>query len=197
MPDTQTLELILTFLVALAVVIQAIALIIIMVIVRKSLRDALQQFEDLRFKVTPIISTVQDLVQRLSPKITAVTDDVQGLVKRLSPKIESVSDDLTEVAHKVRAEANDVQTTAKEIVERLRHQANRLDSMTTSLLDAVDRAGAFVNDAVAKPLRQLNGMLASARAVVDSLRTPVRDGNRDGNHTPPPPHADADKDMFV
>ena len=179
MPDTQTLELILTFLVALAVVIQAIALIIILVMVRKSLRSALQQFEELRFAVMPIISTTQDLVQRLSPKIASVTDD------------------LTEIAHKVRAEVNEVQATAKEIVERLRNQAARLDSMTSSVLDAVDRVGAFLNDAVSKPLRQLNGMLASARAVVDSLRSPVRNGSRDGNNNVPPPHAAADKDMFV
>jgi methyl-accepting chemotaxis protein len=179
MPDTQTLELILTFLVALAVVIQAIALIIIMVMVRKSLRTALQQFEELRFSVAPIITNVQDLVQRLSPKITAV------------------SNDLTEIAHKVRAQANDVQTTATELAERFRRQAARLDSMTTSVLDAVDRVGVFVSDAVAKPLRQLNGVLSSARAVVESLRQPVREANRDGNNATPPPHDAADKDMFV
>ena len=178
MPDTQTLELILTFLVALAVVIQAIALIIILVMVRKSLRNALEQFEELRSAVMPIISTAQDLVQRISPKIAAVTDD------------------LTEVVHKVRVQANEVQTTAAELVGRLRHQAARLDSMTSSVLDAVDRVGSFLNDAVSKPLRQLNGMLASARAVVDSLRSTARDGNRDGNNAPPP-HAAADKDMFV
>ena len=176
MPDTQTLELILTALVALAVVIQAIALIIILVLVRKSLRDALRQFEDLRFKVTPIITRVQDLVQNLTPKI------------------ESVTDDLTEISHKVRAQAGEVQATAADLNARLRHQAARLDSMTTSLLDAIDRFGSFVSDAVSKPLRQLNGVLASARAVVDSLRSPVRDGN---NTPSPTTHAAADKDMFV
>ena len=174
MPDTQTLELILTFLVALAVVIQAIALIVILVLVRKSLRDALQQFEDLRAVVTPLVNNAKDLVERLSPKIEAVTDD------------------LAEVTHKVRAQANDVQTTATELVERMRHQAARLDSMTTAVLDVVDRAGAFLADAVSKPLRQISGVLASARAVIDSLRSPVPDGNK-----APPAHAPADKDMFV
>jgi uncharacterized protein YoxC len=174
MPDTQTLELIFIALVALAMVVQAIALIILSVSVRKSLHSALQQFEELRVKVTPIIDNVQDLVQRLGPKIAAVTDDV------------------TEVAHKVRVQVDDVQATATELVERLRHQAARLDSMASAVFDAVDRVGSFVSDAVSKPLRQLAGVLASARAVVESLRSPVREGNN-----APPPHADADKDMFV
>jgi uncharacterized protein YoxC len=174
MPDTQTLELIFIALVALAMVVQAIALIVIFVSVRRSLHSALQQFDELHVKVTPILDNVQVLVQRLGPKIAAVTDDV------------------TEVAHKVRIQVDDVQATATELVERLRHQAARLDSMTSAVFDAVDRVGSFVSDAVSKPLRQLAGVLASARAVVESLRSPVREGNN-----APPPHADADKDMFV
>jgi hypothetical protein len=47
--------------------------------------------------------------------------------------------------------------------------------MTTSGLDAVDRAGNYVADTVGRPVRQLAGLVAAAKAVVESLRGPVRE----------------------
>ena len=64
-----------------------------------------------------------------------------------------------------------MQSAANEIVARVRRQASRLDTMLSSVLDAVERAGAFMADAVAKPMRQLSAVLASAKAVVESLRS--------------------------
>jgi hypothetical protein len=43
--------------------------------------------------------------------------------------------------------------------------------MLSSVLDAVDRAGGFLTDAVSKPARQLAGLLASLKAVIESLRS--------------------------
>jgi len=37
-------------------------------------------------------------------------------------------------------------------------------------LDTVDRAGGFVNNVVSTPVRQISGVLRSAKAIVESLR---------------------------
>ena len=56
---------------------------------------------------------------------------------------------------------------------------------------SVRPASAFMTDAVAKPMRQLSGLLASVRAVVESLRA------SESPSQPRPTHFPGDKDMFV
>jgi hypothetical protein len=63
--------------------------------------------------------------------------------------------------------------------------------MLTSIFDALDRATGFMTDTVTKPMRQIAGILASAKAVVESLRTDAPGAQA----TEGQPHAD--KDTFV
>jgi hypothetical protein len=45
--------------------------------------------------------------------------------------------------------------------------------MFTHLLDTLDYAGGFVAMVVSKPVRQASGILRSAKAIIETLRTPV------------------------
>jgi hypothetical protein len=113
------------------------------------------------------------------------------LLVHTGPKIEAAAADFAAMSHNLRMQTVDVQATAKEVTERIRNQSMRMDSMLTRVLDGVDRAGGFMTDTVSKPMRQLAGVLASAKAVVESLRhdTPERRASGD--------QARGDKDMFV
>ena len=84
----------------------------------------------------------------------------------------------------------DVQSAANEIIARVRRQASRIDTLMTNVLDAVERAGGFMADAVAKPMRQLSAILASVRAAIESLRTSR--GRARSDESP-----SGDHDMFV
>jgi hypothetical protein len=55
----------------------------------------------------------------------------------------------------------------------------------------LDRAGSFMADTINKPIRQVSALLASARAVIDSLRSSVPTPRSQTNRTP------GDSDMFV
>jgi len=179
MPDNQTLELVFIAIVALTMVVQTVVVLVILAKTGKALQAMRQNFEELRSTAVPVIANARDLLERITPKLTSATDDLAGITQ------------------KIRHQANDVQSTATEMTERLRRQAARLDEMMTAVLDAVERAGAFVTDAVSKPMRQLSGILASARAVVESMRTPVHEERREEHSASPPESAPADKDMFV
>jgi hypothetical protein len=48
-------------------------------------------------------------------------------------------------------------------------QSTRVDAMVSSALDAVDSAAVFVAETVNKPVRQISGLLASVKAIVESL----------------------------
>lgn len=171
--DTQTLQLALVAMVALAMLIQAIVLVAALSVLRKLAKSISEEIEDLRASVMPVVDHARDLFERLGPKVEATTADLAVLTRAL------------------RDQTADVQSAADEIIARARRQASRIDTMLSSVLDAVDRAGVFMADTVAKPMRQLSAFLASAKAVVESLRSTDGVSRAEGNR------ASGDNDLFV
>ncbi len=171
--DNQTVQLILVALVAFAMVIQAFVLLAGFIAMRKAARSIDEKIEAFRSSVTPLI------------------DNTRSLVTRLTPKIEETADDIAALTRSLRAQAADVQVAADEIISRARVQANRLDTMFSHVLDTLDRTGHFMSDAVNKPMRQFSAILASVKAVIESLRGGVPDSRQQTRR------ASGDHDMFV
>ena len=130
-------------------------------------------------------------IEEMRASVVPVIDSVRELLNKTGPKIEATAADLAAVSHNLRRQTADIQTAANGIIERVQSQSMRMDSMLTSIFDALDRATGFMSDAVSKPMRQVAGLLASAKAVVESLR-----GDAPGTHVPGDP-VRGDKDMFV
>jgi hypothetical protein len=64
--------------------------------------------------------------------------------------------------------------------------------MTTSVLDRVDHVGVLFNEAIKVPIRQVAGIIAGARAALDTLRAPAAP-----RRAPRSSQVPDDKDMFV
>jgi hypothetical protein len=171
--DNQTIQLILIAVVVVAMLFQSIILIALFTTMRKAAREASAKIENISSSVVPLI------------------DNSRALMERLTPKIDKTSDDLVALAHSLRIQTDDLQGAANEIITRVRGQASRFDALTTDLLDGVDRASNFMADAVAKPMRQVSAVLASVKAVVESLRA-AEPGAR--SH---PANSSSDNDLFV
>jgi methyl-accepting chemotaxis protein len=163
--DHETIEFAFIVVAGLAVLLQTIILFAIYRGVSKATQSLKEEAEDLRSSVMPVVDSTRELLTRLG---------------RMGPKVEQSVTDLAEFARALRAQAADVESSAKEILERVNRQTNRVDAMASSALDAVDRAGVFVTEAVSKPVRQISGLLASARAIIESLRSynPPQRGTR-------------------
>src|SRR5271157_4843213 len=144
--DNQTIQLIFIAVTSLAVLLQAIILLLIYLSVRKAAKSVREEIEDLRSSVMPIIDTTRDLINRVAPKIEATTVD------------------LAEIIHGLRLQIAQMESAATEVVDRARRQTSRLDKMFSGVLDSVDRAGAFVAEAVSRPVRQISGLLAALNA---------------------------------
>jgi hypothetical protein len=172
--DSQIVQLVIAAIVALALLMQALVLLAIFIALRKAATKIREDINDLSSAVTPFVKDARELFVRVAPRIEQTTADVAAMT------------------HSLRVQSADVQSAAAEIVERTRRQASRIDTMTTGVLDAADRAGAFVSDAVAKPMRQLSGILASVKAVVETLRAPEPAPRPKTNHAP-----NRDPEMFV
>jgi hypothetical protein len=160
--DNETILLAFVALTALAILLQALILLAILVSVRKVAQTLQKDAEDMRASVRELRSAVVPFI-----------DNSREVFARVAPRIEAVAIDVSELVYGVRVQAADIQDSATEILERLRVQTNRMDSMLTGALDAADRAGSYVATAVVKPMRQVSGVLASVRAVVQTLRSPA------------------------
>ncbi|MGA2166717.1 MAG: hypothetical protein ABSG62_00805 [Terracidiphilus sp.] len=172
--DHETIELAFIVVTGLAVLVQTIILFAIYRGVSKATQSLKEEAEDLRSSVMPIVDNTRELLVRLG---------------RMGPKVEETVNDLAALAHGLRAQAAAVESSAKEILERVDSQSDRVDAMVSSALDAVDRAGVFVIEAASKPVRQVSGLLAAAKAIIESLRSsyPALRGTR----------SSGDKDTFV
>jgi hypothetical protein len=162
--DNQTLMLAIVAVTALAVLLQAFILLLIFLSVRKAARSMKEEVEEIRSAAMPIIYNTRELITRVTPYVESTVYDVATM------------------AHGLREQTVQMESTAKDMLERLRKQSSRVDAMLSSVLDAVDRAGSFLTDAVSKPARQLAGVLASVKAVVESLRS----SDAAFRHAPPP-----------
>lgn len=173
MSNTGTIQLVIVAAVAITMLLQAVALFAIFSTLRKSAEAMRKDIENLRTSVMPVI------------------DNVRELLVHAAPKVEAAATDLAAMSHNLRRQTADIQVAANEIVGRLQKQSLRIDGMLTKIFDGVDRATGFMTNSVTKPMRQLAGLLASAKAVVEALRNDVpgtiHSGDRDRG----------DKDMFV
>ena len=149
--DTQTIQLLIIGIAALAVVMQAVVLIAILVALKKAATSMHADIQELRTSVTPLLLDSRDFITRVAPKIESTTNDVAEIVHTLREKTEALD------------------TTVTEIMGRAQRQTTRVDGMVTDVLDSVDKVGDFVANAVSKPVRQISALVASARAVVQSL----------------------------
>jgi methyl-accepting chemotaxis protein len=148
----ETLLLAFVAITAAAVLLQAILLLAIFLSVRKAARSIRAEIDGLRSSVVSVL------------------DSARNLMARVAPKIEAAATDLAEITGGLRRQSAEVQSALQELLERLHRQGNRIEAMFSGVLDTVDRAGGFVAGAVRWPMRRFSGLLASARAIIESLR---------------------------
>jgi uncharacterized protein YoxC len=160
--DNQSILLIFVAITSLAMLTQAIVLLAIYLSIRKAAASLRDQIDEVRSSVMPVVDSTRDLCARAS-----------DLFQKVSPKVESAATDLAEVAHSLHLQTNELQLSTFEVLDRMRRQSSRIDHMFSGLLDAVDRAGGFVAQVVSKPVRQFSGILASIKAVVETLSKPA------------------------
>jgi len=150
--DNETLLLAFVAVTGAAVLLQAFILLAIYITVRRAARTVREQAEDLRSSVMPVIYNTRELFARVAPQI------------------ESAAVDLAALTSDLRTQSAQMQLSVMEILDRVHQQSSRMDTMFSGVLDTIDRVGSFVTDVVNKPLRQISGIMATIKAVVDTLR---------------------------
>jgi uncharacterized protein YoxC len=128
----------------------------------KALKSARQMADEMEARVKPVLQSTHELLTQ-----------TKSLVTRLEPKLEAAAGDLADITRMAREETSKITASADEITGRIRKQAERMDTMTSNTLDGIEKAGHVLNVAVNAPVKQMSGIVAAARAVINTLRQPA------------------------
>ncbi|WP_158943006.1 hypothetical protein [Granulicella sp. S190] len=137
--------------VAVALVVQACALIAMAVGAAKARKRGLEIAEELRLKVMPII------------------DGTHGLIQDSAPKIKIITENFVETSHVVRAKAQDFDSTVSDLNFKTRAQVARVDGIVTSVLNTTADISETVQRGIKVPLREVSGLLNGLKAGLDVL----------------------------
>jgi hypothetical protein len=137
--------------VAVALVVQAIALIAMAVGAAKARKRALEIVEEVRIKVMPILDHTHVFIQDNAPKVKIITEN------------------LVETSHVVRAKAQEFDVTASDLNSKARAQAARVDGIVTSALNTTTDVAESIQRGIKVPLREVSGILNGVKAGLDVL----------------------------
>jgi len=166
------IEMILTILVAViagAALVQLIILIALFVAARKGMKLAGQYATEMKEQVGPVLEHSKVVLQSTREVLQTTKD----LIARLEPKLETAAANIAEVTRIASEEAKKFEESADEITDRVRRKVARVDAMTNEALNGVERVGHILNQAVTIPVRQVSGIMAAVKAVVETLRAPA------------------------
>ena len=138
-------------LVALALLVQAIVMVVLAVIASKVTKRALEIANQLHTKAMPLFDTTQNVIRDAAPKVKIITEK------------------LVETSHVVRSKAQEFEATASELNMKTRAQAARVDGMVTSVLNTTSEFSETLQRAVRVPVREFTGLVNGFKAGVDVL----------------------------
>ncbi len=137
--------------VAVAMVVQAIAVIVLAIGAAKASKRALAMADELQTKLNPILDTTH------------------GVVRDVAPKVKIITENLVETSHVVRSKAQEFDVTASDLNMRTRAQAARVDGMVTSVLNTAAEISETLQRAAKVPAREFAGLVNGFKAGLDVL----------------------------
>jgi hypothetical protein len=155
--------------VAIAMVVQAIVVIVFAVGASKASKRALEIADDLRTKMAPILDTTHTVLHDSAPKVKIITEN------------------LVETSHLVRSKAVEFDATATDLNMKTRAQAARVDGMVTSVLNTTADISESLQKAVKVPVREFAGLVNGFKAGLDVLVGRAKEFGR-GRPTAPSPY---------
>jgi hypothetical protein len=146
--------------VAVAMLVQAGALIAMAVGAGKARKRGLEIAEEVRTKLMPILETSHDVIRDSAPKVKIITEN------------------LVETSHVVRSKAQEFDVTASDLNLKARAQAARVDGMVTGVLNTTSEISQTLQRVVKVPVREFAGLVNGFKAGLDVLVGHAKDFGR-------------------
>ncbi len=191
-------------LVALAMLVQAIAVVGVALGARKAQKDVLNEIAEIKAKILPLVEKSHGLVTELGPKIQNITANVEHISFVVREKVVEFEPTVS-AANETIKEAN---ATVRDANAKTHAQIVRVNGMITSTLTATAAIGEKIHHGIRVPIREIEGIVGGVKAGLDSLMSrargfgggirtePVRTGSRPAGYEAhaaspvvPPPHS--------
>ena len=119
------------------------------------------------------VNSIADIVET---KTGPILDQTNLILKDLAPKVKSVSDDAGRISSTVRVKVEELGTTVSELNDtvreingRTRAQVVRADNIVSDALQATEEISQTVQQGIKGPVKQIAGVIAGVKAAIETL----------------------------
>jgi len=174
--------------VAVAVVLaagSAIAQAVILFAVYKAAKEAQKIGTDVKAKVEPLVKQAEAFVASAS----TLVGNGNRIVEENRPRVSSIATDAVKIMDAARQHADRIGELIDEANGRAKARIVQIDETVGHAVDQVEQASDALKNAVLKPVKEVNGLVAGMKA---ALNTYAQGGNRNS-----PDHTTQDEEMFI
>lgn len=168
--DNTKILLVFVGLVALAMVVQAIALIVIAAKSSKAIKDLTASVDELKQKALPLIDSA-----------TQISRGAESLLRENAPKVRTIADNLVESSDRlvdassaVRAAVQQFDVTIADVNRRAQKQVARVDGMVTTTLATTAEIAETISNGVRVPVQILASIAGQTKTVVEGALAAVK-----------------------
>jgi uncharacterized protein YoxC len=152
------LAMIFLFFIMLALIAQAIGVLISSAFGAKLLHRVNSIADIVESKTGPILEKTNHILEELTPKIKTVGENAETISSTVRAKVEELGATMSEL--------ND---TVREINGRTRAQVVRADNLVSDALHGAEEISQTVQNGIKGPVKQIAGLIAGVRAAVETL----------------------------
>ncbi len=163
-------------LIALAMIIQMIAMLVVLFSMRKQAARLTTIVEQANHDIQPILTSAREFLtdgrekfNAISRNVVEITDSVKEQVKVVKAQIARIDGVITDVSQRSKEQVARIDAMITEATDRVQGQFMRLDQMVTDTVSRVEETGEAVKRSVLKPVHEISAILAGVRTGLDFL----------------------------
>jgi methyl-accepting chemotaxis protein len=150
-------------LVALAMLVQAIALAVLAAKSVKAIKGLAETVDELKQKALPLIDSA-----------TEISRSAQSLVTETAPKVRAIADNLLETSDLVRGTAQHFEETLADANLRTQRQVARVDGMVTAALTATVEVVETIGNGIRGPAQKIASLAGQAKRFAEGLLAGIK-----------------------
>ncbi len=150
-------------LVALALLVQAIALIVLVAKSVKAIKGLAESVDELKQKALPLIDSA-----------TEISRSAQFMVSETTPKVRAIADNLVETSDLVRGTAQHFEETLADANLRTQRQVARVDEMVSATLTATVEMVETIGNGIRVPAQKIAALVGQAKLFAEGLLARIK-----------------------
>jgi hypothetical protein len=158
--------------VAISMLAQAAVLVGSALFALKAQKELTSELKEFRARAAEVLEKSHQLVTELTPQVRSITAKVESItthVEQLTALVHQKADEFSPTISAANQTILAANQTVLEANLKTRAQINRVDKLVSSALDATVRLGVAIEQGIAKPGREIAGVLSGLKVGLETL----------------------------